>query len=95
MGGRVGVACGWWGRCYKVEGQFHLWVLKTYLMHKTTHHEQIACTIAMEELKLPTSLSEAVIPSLPATAYYIPDFISCTEEALLLNKVLICKLWYV
>ncbi len=36
---------------------------------------------------LPVSLEAARIDSLPATAYYIPNFISVEEEQLILDKV--------
>lgn len=40
---------------------------------------------------LPSSLEAAKIPSLPPTAYYLPNFISEQEERLILDKVrLLC-----
>ena len=41
----------------------------------------------MDERSLPASLQEVLIPSLPASGYYIPNFITKTEEAYLLQKV--------
>ena len=41
----------------------------------------------MADAKLPATLSEAAIRSLPASAYYIPNFISPAEEKLILGKV--------
>lgn len=41
----------------------------------------------MDEEFLPASLQEALIPALPASGYYIPNFITETEEAYLLQKV--------
>ncbi|MCJ1389522.1 Set3 complex subunit with deacetylase activity, meiotic-specific repressor of sporulation proteins [Xylographa bjoerkii] len=41
----------------------------------------------MEDINLPATLVEAAIPSLPATAYYIPNFITFTEEEILLDKI--------
>lgn len=38
-------------------------------------------------VSLPSSLAQARIPRLPATAYYIADFISEEEERLILDKV--------
>lgn len=38
-------------------------------------------------VKLPVALDQARISGLPATAYYIPDFISEAEEAIILDKV--------
>ncbi|KAF7547987.1 hypothetical protein G7046_g8832 [Stylonectria norvegica] len=38
-------------------------------------------------ISLPASLEEARIANLPATAYYIPDFISEEEERLILQKI--------
>lgn len=38
-------------------------------------------------MELPVTLAEAVIPSLPSSAYYIPEFITTAEEQLLLDKV--------
>lgn len=43
--------------------------------------------IGLSSLPLPNALDCARIPRLPATAYYIPDFISEDEETLLLDKV--------
>ena len=45
------------------------------------------CADAMDNSSLPTSLAEALIPSLPAWGYYIPNFITEIEEAHLLQKV--------
>ncbi len=36
---------------------------------------------------LPSSLEAALIPTLPPSAYYIPNFITPSEEAHLLRKV--------
>ena len=36
---------------------------------------------------LPISLREALIPALPASGYYIPDFITPKEEAHLIERV--------
>lgn len=36
---------------------------------------------------LPSTLDEAKISRLPATAYYIPNFITEEEEAFILDKV--------
>ena len=33
------------------------------------------------------NLQEVLIPSLPASGYYLPNFITLTEEAYLLEKV--------
>ncbi|CAD6564263.1 MAG: hypothetical protein ASARMPRED_004357 [Alectoria sarmentosa] len=41
----------------------------------------------MDERSLPASLQEVLIPSLPASGYYIPNFITKTEEAYLLQKI--------
>ena len=41
----------------------------------------------MDVSSLPTSLQEAVIPTIPASGYYIPNFITEIEEAHLLQKV--------
>ena len=41
----------------------------------------------MDDHLLPFSLQEALIPSLPPSAYYIPNFITEIEEAHLLQKV--------
>lgn len=43
--------------------------------------------IIMDDRSLPASLQEALISSLPASGYYVPNFISETEEAYLLQKV--------
>ena len=42
----------------------------------------------MEDRSLPASLQEVLIPSLPASGYYVPNFITETEEAYLLQKVM-------
>ncbi len=39
------------------------------------------------QVKLPRSLDDARVTTLPPTAYYIPDFITPAEEVFLLNKV--------
>lgn len=39
------------------------------------------------DARLPSSLDAAKITSLPATAYYLPDFISEEEERMILDKV--------
>ena len=36
---------------------------------------------------LPANLQEALIPALPASGYYIPNFITPKEEAHLIEKV--------
>lgn len=41
----------------------------------------------MDDYCLPKSLQEVLIPSLPASGYYIPNFITEIEEAYLLKKV--------
>ncbi len=41
----------------------------------------------MDSHTLPASLQDALIASLPATGYYLPNFITETEEADLLRKV--------
>lgn len=41
----------------------------------------------MDKHALPASLQGALIPSLPASGYYIPNFITETEEAYLLQKI--------
>lgn len=41
----------------------------------------------MDDPLLPISLQEALIPSLPPSGYYIPNFITEIEEAHLLQKV--------
>lgn len=41
----------------------------------------------MEQPILPQTMEDALIPSLPPSAYYIPNFITAEEEAHLLNKV--------
>lgn len=38
-------------------------------------------------IELPCSLDDAKIKSLPASAYYIPNFISLEEEQTILRKV--------
>ena len=43
--------------------------------------------VIMDDRSLPASLQEALISSLPAAGYYVPNFISETEEAYLLQKV--------
>lgn len=43
--------------------------------------------VIMDDRSLPASLVEALIPSLPNSGYYVPNFISETEEAYLLQKV--------
>lgn len=43
--------------------------------------------VIMDDHFLPATLLEALIPSLPASGYYIPNFISKTEEAYFLQKV--------
>ena len=37
---------------------------------------------------LPETMQSALIPQLPASGYYIPNFISQEEEAYLLHKVI-------
>ena len=44
-------------------------------------------TFIMEDIKLPSFLSDALISSLPDSAFYIPNFISTEEEETLLHKV--------
>ncbi|KAI9873599.1 MAG: hypothetical protein M1830_010808, partial [Pleopsidium flavum] len=39
------------------------------------------------EVKLPHSLEDARVATLPPAAYYIPNFVTAAEENLLLNKV--------
>lgn len=39
------------------------------------------------DARLPSSLDAAKITSLPATAYYLPNFISEEEERMILDKV--------
>lgn len=39
------------------------------------------------DARLPVSLDTAKITSLPATAYYLPNFISEEEERMILDKV--------
>lgn len=39
------------------------------------------------DARLPLSLDAAKITSLPATAYYLPNFISEEEERMILDKV--------
>ena len=41
----------------------------------------------MDKRSLTASLQDALIPSLPASGYYIPSFITEAEEAYLLQKV--------
>ena len=41
----------------------------------------------MDDRSLPASFQEVLIPSLPASGYYVPNFITETEEAYLLQKV--------
>jgi hypothetical protein len=41
----------------------------------------------MASIRLPNSLEEARIPTLPDSAYYIPHFISSEEEQELLDQV--------
>ena len=41
----------------------------------------------METLPLPASLQETLISPLPASGYYVPNFITEIEEAYLLQKV--------
>ncbi|KAJ0107633.1 hypothetical protein J7T55_007824 [Diaporthe amygdali] len=43
-------------------------------------------------VSLPSSLDQARIPRLPATAYYIADFISEEEERLILDKLTVNKI---
>ena len=43
--------------------------------------------VIMDDRSRPASLQEALISSLPASGYYVPNFISETEEAYLLEKV--------
>lgn len=43
--------------------------------------------LSMDNRSLPTGLQEALIPSLPASGYYVPNFITETEEAYLLQKI--------
>lgn len=44
-------------------------------------------TAPPNRVSLPAALDQARIPCLPATAYYIPDFISEEEEKIILDKV--------
>ena len=41
----------------------------------------------MNDVSLPSSLQEVLISSLPASGYYVPNFITETEEAYLLHRV--------
>ena len=41
----------------------------------------------MENTTLPFVISEAAILSLPKTAFYIPNFVTETEEKIILDKV--------
>ena len=43
---------------------------------------------SMDDPPLPASLQEALIDSLPASGYYLPNFITEAEEAHLLQKVI-------
>ena len=44
-------------------------------------------TVRMDNFTLPASLQEVLIPSLPASGFYVPNFITETEEAYLLQQV--------
>lgn len=41
----------------------------------------------MDHLSLPANLQEVLIPSLPASGYYVPNFVTESEEAHLLQNV--------
>lgn len=41
----------------------------------------------MEGLAVPPTLQDAMISSLPTTGFYLPNFITSTEESHLLDKV--------
>ncbi|KAK4693671.1 hypothetical protein P7C71_g3769, partial [Lecanoromycetidae sp. Uapishka_2] len=41
----------------------------------------------MGPISLPSALQNALISTLPASGYYIPNFITATEESLLLDKI--------
>ena len=41
----------------------------------------------MEDITLPAAIAEAAIPSLPETAYYIPNFITEIESKVIRDKV--------
>ncbi|PSR93961.1 Alkbh6 protein [Coniella lustricola] len=47
----------------------------------------MASAAPLDGVSLPTALEQAKVPSLPATAYYIPDFISEQEEQIILDKI--------
>ena len=42
----------------------------------------------MDELFIPVGLEEILISSLPASGYYLPNFVTEAEEAYLLQKVI-------
>ena len=42
----------------------------------------------MGELSMPIGLQEILISSLPASGYYLPNFVTEAEEAFLLQKVI-------
>ncbi|KAL9066114.1 MAG: hypothetical protein Q9161_007772 [Pseudevernia consocians] len=46
----------------------------------------------MDNFTLPASLQEVLIPSLPASGFYVPNFITETEEAYLLQQINIVPL---
>lgn len=58
----------------------HFYHLSTYLAK---------ATIMTSTAPPARSLQEARIPSLPSSAYYIPDFITPAEESALLHKVIL------
>lgn len=41
----------------------------------------------MEDSKLPSTLQDTLVSSLPDSGYYIPNFITPTEESYILSKV--------
>ncbi|MCJ1284112.1 hypothetical protein MMC26_003443 [Xylographa opegraphella] len=41
----------------------------------------------MENITLPATIAEAAIPSLPETAFYVPNFISEAEEKIILDRI--------
>lgn len=47
----------------------------------------MASAAPLDGVSLPSVLEQAKIACLPATAYYIPDFIGEQEEEILLDKV--------